>query len=160
MKRLSESSSSAKKIQSPNPLCPDLSLETKTSGDGTYFGYSLRFIWISLILSLSFVSIVIANVLEEIHFELQHSVFMVFISFAIVIYGGIFRYKMLIIAGIVFAMCAIVASYMELKDQLVLEAIGWIAGFIVPGAFILYAKGKYLTMSEPNVQVNLIKFIS
>ena len=105
----------------------------------TYFGLSLRFIWVSLLLSMSLVSIILANILHEVNFELQHPILMVFISFAIVVSGGILRNKMLVIGGIVFAMCAVVSSYLDLRDQLALEAVGWIAGFIIPG-HLMYAK--------------------
>jgi len=106
----------------------------------TYFGYILRIVWISMILSMVIFNVIQINVLNNINFEFQHPVFMTFYAFATVISGGILKQKMLLMGGIILAISAIVSSYLELNDQLALEAVAWIAAFIIPG-HIMYAKG-------------------
>jgi branched-subunit amino acid ABC-type transport system permease component len=81
------------------------------------------------------------NILDKIIFELQHPVFMVFIAFATVITGGILRYRMMIVGGIVFGLLAYGCSYLPIIDQLLVEAIAWLIAFIIPG-HLLYAKRK------------------
>ena len=104
----------------------------------TYIGISLRYVWISLFLSMVLVNLIQFNVLGSINFELQHPIFMVFIAFAVIITGGILRYRLIIIGGILFAVLAYTASYFKLQEQLLIESIAWVIAFIIPG-HILYA---------------------
>ena len=97
----------------------------------TYIGISLRYIWISLFICLSLTNMILFHGLQEFKPELQHPVFMVFIAFAVTITGGILRYRLIIIGGIVFAVLAYTASYFELHEQLLIA-------FIIPG-HILFA---------------------
>lgn len=105
----------------------------------TYVGISLRYVWGALFISLVLVNLILFNVMHEINFELQHPVFMVLMAFAVVVTGGILRYKLIIIGGIIFGILALAASYLELPEQLLVESAAWIIAFIVPGHF-LYAK--------------------
>jgi hypothetical protein len=107
----------------------------------TYIGISLRYVWISLIVCLSLVSLILMNILHKPFFELQHPVFMVFIAFAIVITGGILRYRLIIAGGIVFGLLAYLCSYLDINHQVLAEAIAWLIAFIIPG-HILYSKRK------------------
>ena len=105
----------------------------------TYMGISLRYVWGSLFVSLVLVNLIQMNVLHSINFELQHPIFMVLIAFATTVTGGILRYNLLIGGGIVFGLLAFAASYLQLHDQLLLEAIAWLVAFVIPG-HIMYAK--------------------
>lgn len=107
----------------------------------TYIGVSLRYVWFSLVVSLVLLNVILANVLHTVNFELQHPVFMVLFAFAITVTGGILRYRMIIAGGILFAVLALSASWLDLKYQLLLEAFAWLVAFIVPG-HILYSKRK------------------
>lgn len=107
----------------------------------TYIGVSLRYVWFSLVVSLMLVNVILANVLHTVNFELQHPVFMVLFAFAITVTGGILRYRMIIAGGILFAVLALAASWLDLNYQLLLEAFAWLVAFIIPG-HILYLKRK------------------
>ncbi len=107
----------------------------------TYIGISLRYVWVSLVAAMMLVNLILFNILNEANFKLQHPIFMVFIAFATVVTGGILRYRLLIIGGIIFGMLAYAASYLELKNQLLVEALAWLIAFIIPG-HILYSKRK------------------
>ena len=107
----------------------------------TYIGVSLRYVWVSMFFSMVLVNLIQNNVLHEINFELQHPIFMIIIAFAIVVTGGVLRYKLIIIGGIIFALLGFVSSYLALSDQLLLEAIAWFIAFVIPG-HILYSKRK------------------
>jgi hypothetical protein len=85
------------------------------------------------------INLIQGNVLHKIVFELQHPIFMVLIAIAIVVTGGILRYKMIIAGGIIFGLLAFASSYLPLTQQMLLEAIAWVIAFIIPG-HILYAK--------------------
>ncbi len=114
----------------------------KTKKVKTYIGISLRYVWISLIVCLALTSMIIHNVIQQINFELQHPIFMMFIAFATVITGGILRYKMVIVGGIVFGVLAYACSYFSLEIQMLFEATAWLVAFIIPG-HLLYAKRKF-----------------
>lgn len=107
----------------------------------TYIGVSLRYVWISLFVSLVLVNLIQFNVLQSINFELQHPIFMVLMAFAITITGGILRYNLIIAGGIVFAVLAYVASHFLIQEQLLIESIAWLIAFIIPG-HILFSKRK------------------
>jgi len=107
----------------------------------TYIGISLRYVWISLIICLSLTNMIIFNVIHEFKVELQHPIFMVFIAFAIVVTGGILRYRLIITGGIVFAILAYISSYLNIERQMLAEAIAWLIAFVLPG-HIMYANRK------------------
>ena len=107
----------------------------------TYIGISLRFVWISLFIGLVLINLIQFNIQQKINFELQHPIFMVFIAFAIVVTGGILRYKLIIAGGIVFGLLAYACSYLALQEQLLVESIAWLVAFIIPG-HLLYSKRK------------------
>lgn len=104
----------------------------------TYIGISLRYVWISLFVSMVLVNLIQFNVLKSINFELQHPIVMVLMAFAVTVTGGILRYRLIIIGGIVFGLLALLASFLNLQEQLLIESAAWIIAFIIPG-HILYA---------------------
>jgi branched-subunit amino acid ABC-type transport system permease component len=66
---------------------------------------------------------------------------MVLMAFAVTITGGILRYRLIIIGGVVFGILALVASYLNLKEQLLVESAAWTISFIIPG-HLIYANRK------------------
>jgi hypothetical protein len=111
----------------------------KSRKASTYIGISLRYVWVSMFAGMVLINLIQANVLHKITFELQLPIFMVLVSFALVVTGGILRYKMIIAGGIIFGLMAYLASFFSLHQQLLIEAIAWVIGFIIPG-HILYSK--------------------
>jgi len=107
----------------------------------TYIGISIRYVWFSLFVSMVMINHILFNVNRSINFELQHPIFMVLIAFAITVTGGILRYKIIIAGGIAFGILAVIASHVQLQEQLLLEAIAWGIAFIIPG-HILYSQRK------------------
>ncbi|NJO89202.1 MAG: hypothetical protein HC831_09790 [Chloroflexia bacterium] len=108
----------------------------------TYIGVSLRYVWISLFVCMVLVNLIQFNVLHEINFELQHPIFMVLIALATVVTGGILRYRLIIIGGIVFGLLAYASSYFPLEKQLFLEATAWLIAFIIPGHLMYLKRNK------------------
>lgn len=113
-------------------------LYRKSRNATTYIGISLRYVWGALLAAMVLINLIQGNVLHQITFELQLPIFMVLISFALVVTGGILRYKIIIAGGILFGLLAYLASFFTLPNQLLVEAIAWLVAFIVPG-HILYA---------------------
>jgi hypothetical protein len=107
----------------------------------TYIGISLRYVWISLIVCLSLVNMIIFNVIHGFNAALQHPIFMVFMAFAIVVTGGILRYKLIILGGVIFGLLAYICTYLSIENQMLIEALAWLIAFIIPGHY-LYAKRK------------------
>ena len=108
----------------------------------TYIDISLRYIWLSLIFGMSLISMILYNVLKEPNFELQHPIFMVFIAFAIVATGGILRYRLLIIGGIVFAALAYFSSFFAIQEQMLIESFAWLTAFVIPGHLMFTKRNK------------------
>jgi len=94
-------------------------------------------IWIALFFSMVSINLIQQNVLHHVVFELQHALFMLITGLAILLTGSVIRSNWMLIGGIAFALLAYGASFMVLKNQMMLEAIGWILGFVVPGHVLL-----------------------
>jgi hypothetical protein len=105
----------------------------------TYIGISIRWVWISAVSCMVLINLIQNNILHNINFELQHPIFMVVFAFAVVVTGGILRYKLMIVMGILFGLLAYFCSFFELHLQLLFEAIAWFLAFCIPG-HILYAR--------------------
>jgi len=108
----------------------------------TYIGISLRYVWISMALSLVLVNVILFNVQHKLILELQHPVFMVIIAFSTVVTGGILRHRMIIFGGIIFGGLALLSSCLPLNKQLLMEAIAWLIAFIIPGHVLLATRNK------------------
>lgn len=105
----------------------------------TYIGIALRYVWVGMFVGMVLINLIQANVLHGIPFELQLPIFMVLIAFALVVTGGLLRYKMIIAGGVVFGLLAYLASFFSFNTQLLIDSIAWMIAFIIPG-HILYAK--------------------
>ena len=105
----------------------------------TYIGVSLRYVWVSMFAGMVLINLIQGNVLHKITFELQLPIFMILVSFALVVTGGILSYKMIIAGGIIFGLCAYLASFYPLHQQLLIQSLAWLFAFIIPG-HILHAK--------------------
>jgi len=104
-------------------------------------GKSLLAVWISMFLCMVMVNLIQMNVMHKIVFELQHSVFMLITAIAIVLTGNLVHNRQVIWGGVVFAVLAFASSFLKLEDQLLLEAIGWMVAFVIPG-HRLYSRHK------------------
>lgn len=113
----------------------------------SYISVSLRYVWISAFLCLILTNLIQFNVLRQVYFNLQHPIFMLFIAFAIVVSGGILRQRIIIIGGVIFASLAFISSLVPLEYQLLVESIGWLIAFIIPG-HITYSKRKRNVINE------------
>ena len=107
----------------------------------TYIGVTIRYVWISVFMCLILTNMIQFNVLRQVYFNLQHPIFMLFIAFAIVVSGSILRHKLIIAGGIIFGALAFISSFVPLQYQLLVESIGWLIAFIIPG-HINYSKRK------------------
>lgn len=110
----------------------------------SYIIVTLRYVWISVFLCLVLTNMIEFNVLREIYFNLQHPIFMLFIAFAIVVSGTILRHQLIITGGIIFGALALISSLFTVQNQLLVESIGWLTAFVIPG-HITYAKRKRAT---------------
>jgi branched-subunit amino acid ABC-type transport system permease component len=72
---------------------------------------------------LVLVNVVIFNTIHEFNPTLQHPIFMIFMAFAVVITGGILRYKLIIFGGIVFGLLAYICTYFSLEIQMLMKRL-------------------------------------
>ena len=105
----------------------------------THFDFALLFVWIFLIVSMVMMNLIQFNVLQSINFRLQHALFMVLISYAILVTGVILRARLLIAGGLFFALMAYLSSFFALETQIAIESVAWLISFAVPG-HVMHAK--------------------
>jgi len=72
-------------------------------------------------------------------FTIQHLVQMMIVGFATFVTGLILNQRLIIFGGILFALLAVPASWLGLSDSFLLDMVGWLLAFIIPG-HIIYAK--------------------
>jgi hypothetical protein len=101
---------------------------------------TLLTIWVSWFVGMVLTNLIQQNVLTHIVFELQHALFMLLTAFAIIVTGSVIRNRWMLAGGVLFALLAFGASYLVLKNQMLLEAIGWLVGFVVPGHLMLVSR--------------------
>ena len=107
----------------------------------SYINDSLKIVWFSMAASLVLTNIIILNQEKIVDASLQNPIFMLIIAMAIVISGGILRYRLLIVGGIIFGIAAFLCSYLEVENQLIAESIAYLLAFVIPG-HVMYSKRK------------------
>jgi hypothetical protein len=104
----------------------------------TSSGTAIIFLWLSFFGSMVLVNLILFNVLQYINFELQHSMFMLLMAISVSTTGAILNYRLVIVGGVIFGLLAFIASYFQLAEQLLVEAMAWTIAFIIPGIIMYY----------------------
>ena len=107
----------------------------------TFTGISTRYVWIGIIIAHNLNVIVTKSYLQEVNFSLIHPLQMVLLGFALFVTGGIYRYKLLSISGVVMWLAAILCSRLDLADQYLVRAIANFICFVIPG-ILMYTQSK------------------
>lgn len=107
----------------------------------TIAAISTRYVWIGVILAHNIVVIITKSILSEINFVLLHPLQMVLIGFALFVTGGIYRYYILLAAGVVMWIAAAMCANYELNIQFLIRSIAEVLCFIIPGA-LMYSTRK------------------
>lgn len=105
-------------------------------------GLSLIYTWISTLVFMGMIFVIQKNTLGHLVFELQHSIFMILTGFAIVVTGLLIKDKPVFWGGVLFVSLGFFASFLKLVDQLLLECIGWLFAFVIPGHILSYKVSK------------------
>ncbi len=100
---------------------------------------STRFVWIGVILAHNINVIITKTFLAEVNFTLLQPLQMVLIGFALFVTGGIYRYYLLVAAGVVMWVAAAIGANYVLNIQFIIRSISEIICFIIPGAFMYAA---------------------
>ncbi|QIA07929.1 hypothetical protein [Draconibacterium halophilum] len=109
----------------------------------TYTAISTRFVWIGIIIAHNLNVIVTKSLLQEVTFALIHPLQMVLLGFALFVTGGIYRYKLLSISGVIMWIAAVLCARVELADQYLIRAIANFICFVIPGV-LMYLQSKKL----------------
>ncbi len=107
----------------------------------TFTGISTRYVWIGIIIAHNLNVIVTKSFLQEVNFSLIHPLQMVLIGFALFVTGGIYRYYLLLVSGVVMWIAAVICSRIDLVDQFLIRAIANFTCFVIPG-IIMYMQSK------------------
>ncbi len=108
----------------------------------TFTAISTRYVWIGVVVAHNLVVIITKGILSEVNFTLLQPIQMVLIGFALFITGGIYRYYILTLGGIIMWGAAVWASNYDLNIQFLIRAIAEVICFIVPGILMLTAWKK------------------
>ncbi len=90
-------------------------------------------VWIGWFLSMVLTNLMLNNVMHTVVFELQHAIFMLLTAIAFLITGKLIDSPWMYRGGILMVVLAFAASYVSLKYQMGLEALGWFVAFAFAG---------------------------
>lgn len=107
----------------------------------TYTAISTRFVWIGIIIAHNLNVIITRGILHDVNFTLLHPLQMVLIGFALFVTGGIYRYYLLSVSGVVMWIAAAMGAHFELSDQFLVRAIADFTCFVIPG-ILMYTQSK------------------
>ncbi len=105
---------------------------------------SLQYVWVSFCVCLVVIHI-IQNTLHEFH--LQQPLIILMIAFAQIISGGILRYRLMIVLGVIIGIFSYFSSLLSINLQFVIGAFVFLVAFIIPG-HILYFQYKKKTQEH------------
>lgn len=107
----------------------------------TFTAISTRFVWIGVLIAHNMIVLITRNILSEVNFTLLQPLQMVLIGFALFITGGIYRYYLLTICGVIMWIAAVLGANYDLNIQFLIRAIAEIICFVVPG-ILMYTNRK------------------
>ena len=110
----------------------------------TFGAISTRFVWIGVIFAHNINVIVTKSILEEVNFTLLHPIQLTLIGFALFITGGIYRYYILVAAGVGMWISAAICANYELNIQFLVRSIAEVICFIIPGILMFTARKRIL----------------
>jgi len=106
----------------------------------TLTAISTRYVWIGVILAHNMTIMITKSVLNEVNFTLLHPLQMVLIGFALFVTGGIYRFWVLVISGIIMWIAAAVSANFELNMQFLIRSVAEFICFVIPGYLMLQSK--------------------
>ena len=107
----------------------------------TFTAISTRYVWIGIIIAHNMIVMITKSVLSDVNFVLLQPLQMVLIGFALFVTGGIYRYYILVISGLIMWAAAVWCAHFELNIQFLIRAMAEVLCFIVPG-IIMYSSRK------------------
>lgn len=108
-------------------------------------GKSLIVTWVLSLLCMVMVYVLQIQTMQHVVFELQHVLFMIFTGLAILATGHQIHNRQVFYGGGVFILLAFGATFLKLADQLLVEALGWLIAFVIPGHLLLKKSSKVKT---------------
>ena len=107
----------------------------------SYEAIPTRMVWIGIIIAHNLNVVVTNNFFDQVNFSMLHPLQMILIGFALFVTGGIYRYYMLSVSGVLMWIAALVCARYELTDQFLVRSIADFVCFIIPG-ILMYMQSK------------------
>lgn len=107
----------------------------------TNIAFSTRFVWIGIIIAHNLNVIITKKFIAEVDFELIFPLQMVLVGFALFVTGGIYRYYILSLSGIIMWIAAAISAGYDLNIQFLVAAITYMVCFVIPGT-LMYKQSK------------------
>jgi len=100
---------------------------------------SIQYGWVSFCVCLVVIHIIQVNTQHE--FYLQQPLIILMIAFAQTITGGILRFRLMIVCGVIIGILSYITSLLSISPQFLIGAFAFLVAFIIPG-HILYFQYK------------------
>ena len=82
-------------------------------------------------------------ILNDIDFTMLQPLQLVLIGFALFVSGGVYRYSLLVVSGVLMWGTAALAAHFDLTQQYLIRSIAEIVCFIIPVILMYSARKKY-----------------
>lgn len=106
----------------------------------SFAAISMRHVWVGVILAHNITVMITRAILNEVNFTLLQPLQMVLIGFALFVTGGIYRYWLLAVAGIIMWIAAVLAANFDLNMQFLIRSVSEFICFIIPGYLMIRSK--------------------
>lgn len=106
----------------------------------SFAAISMRYVWVGVILAHNITVMITKAILNEVNFTLLQPLQMVLIGFALFVTGGIYRYWLLAVAGIIMWIAAVLAANFDLNMQFLIRSVSEFICFIIPGYLMIRSK--------------------
>ena len=109
----------------------------------TFASMTTRYVWIGVILAHNVIVIITKVILKDIDFSMLQPLQLVLIGFALFVSGGVYRYFLLVVSGVIMWGTAAFAAHFDLTQQFLIRSIAEIVCCIIPGLVMYSARKKY-----------------
>ena len=106
----------------------------------SFAAISMRYVWVGVILAHNITVMITKAILNEVNFTLLQPLQMVLIGFALFVTGGIYRYWLPAVAGIIMWIAAVLAANFDLNMQFLIRSVSEFICFIIPGYLMIRSK--------------------
>lgn len=108
----------------------------------TFAALSTRFAWIGVLIAANVNVLITRSILQEVNLTMLQPLQMTLIGFALFVTGGIYRCYILVVAGVIMWIAAVICGNYDLTQQHFIRSVSEIICFVIPGFVMLWSKKR------------------